>query len=91
MGIFGKLFTSTPRAAKADEAAAKMLEYKGYVIAAEPYKNAGQWQLAGSVAKDGKTHKFVRADQFTSRDEAVDLALNKGQLIVDQLGEEMFR
>ncbi|MBG1232169.1 HlyU family transcriptional regulator [Aestuariivirga litoralis] len=90
MGIFGKLFGSSSASTKTEAAAAKTMEYKGFVIEAAPYKNGGQWQLAGSVSKDGKVHKFVRADQFTSQTEAVDLALDKGQLIVDQLGESMF-
>jgi hypothetical protein len=68
----------------------KTLEYKGYLIEALPFKEAGQWQLAGRISKDGKTHKFVRADRFTDKNEVADIALSKGQLIVDQLGEAMF-
>ena len=64
---------------------AKTLEYKGYVISAVPYKDGGQYQLAGEITKDGKTHRFVRADKFTDANEAADFALAKGQLIVDQL------
>jgi hypothetical protein len=70
---------------------AKSLEYKGFVIEAAPYKEGGQWQLAGVVTKDGKSHRFVRADKFSDRDEAADIAISKGQLIVDQLGEAMFK
>jgi hypothetical protein len=69
----------------------KSLEYKGFVIEAAPYKEGGQWQLAGVVTKDGKSHRFVRADKFSDRDEAADIAISKGQLIVDQLGEAMFK
>lgn len=71
-------------------AATKTMEYKGFVITAEPYKDGGQYQLAGSITKDGKTHRFVRADKFTDADEAADFAIAKGQLIVDQQGEQMF-
>ena len=50
-------------------AAAKSAEYKGFTIEARPYKEGGQFQLAGVIAKeiDGvrKEHKFVRADRFT--------------------------
>ena len=68
----------------------KSLEYKGYVIEATPFKDGGQWQLAGRITKDGKEHKFVRADKFTSAEDAADIALSKGQLIVDQMGDRMF-
>ena len=86
MGILSRFFGST----KAVEPPSKTLEYKGYMIKAAPFKAPGGWQLAGNVSKDGKVHKFVRADQFADRDEAATFALTKGQLIVDQLGNAMF-
>ncbi len=87
MGFWSHLFSSH----KTTEEPSKSLEYKGYVISAAPFKAPGGWQLAGQVSKDGKVHKFVRADQFSDRDEACSFALSKGQLIVDQLGETMFK
>jgi hypothetical protein len=69
----------------------KSLEYKGFMIEAAPYKDGGQWQLAGVITKNGKSHRFVRADKFSDRDEAADIAVSKGQLIVDQLGDGMFK
>jgi hypothetical protein len=71
-------------------APAKTLEYKGFMIEALPYREGGQWQLAGRISKDGREHRFVRADKFTSAEEAADIALSKGQLIVDQSGERIF-
>jgi len=87
MSFWRKWFGSTETAAEP----AKSLEYKGYLIEAEPFKEAGQWQLAGKISKDGKTHRFVRADRFADKAEVADIALKKGQLIVDQLGEAMFK
>ena len=91
MGLFGKLFGGGGTSTKTEASASKQLEYKGFLIEAKPYKAGGQWQLAGAISKDGKAHKFIRADQFTSESECADLAISKGKLIVDQLGEEMFR
>lgn len=68
----------------------KTLEYKGFTIEAAPFKDGGQWQLAGRISKDGKEHKFIRADKFTDRDECAEIAISKGQLIVDQMAERMF-
>ncbi len=72
----------------------KSLEYKGYLIEATPFPDGGQFQLAGSISKevDGtrKEHKFIRADKFQSMDDAADIAISKGQLIVDQSGDRMF-
>ncbi len=71
--------------------ALKSLEYKGYLIEAVPFKDGGQWQLAGRISKDGKEHKFVRADKFSDVNDAAEIALSKGQLIVDQSGDRMFQ
>jgi hypothetical protein len=87
MAFWSKWFSSAP----AGEAKpVKSVEYKGYMIEAVPYKDGGQWQLAGRISKDGKEHKFVRADKFTSAEEAADIAVSKGQLIVDQSGDRIF-
>jgi hypothetical protein len=74
--------------------ASKSLEYKGFMIEAKPYKEGGQYQLAGLISKDvggaRKEQNFVRADRFTSIDEAVDIALAKGRQIIDEQGEKLF-
>ena len=68
----------------------KSMEYKGYTIEAAPYRDGGQFQLAGTIRKDGKEHRFIRADKFTDLHECADFALSKGQLIIDQMGDRMF-
>lgn len=76
-------------------AAAKEAEHKGFIIRATPYKEGGQFQTAGTIAKevDGqmKEYKFVRADRFSTLEEAADLSLSKGRQIVDEQGERMFK
>lgn len=69
-------------------------EFNGHVIHALPVKDGAQWRLAGTITKeDGgvvKEHKFVRADVFSSREEAVNFTFKKGELIISQLGKTMF-
>jgi hypothetical protein len=93
MSFFKKLFGGG--SAPTESAPLKAEEYKGFMIAAAPYKDAGQWQLAGVITKeiDGamKEHKFVRADRFTDRDEAASIALSKARQIVDEQGASLFR
>jgi hypothetical protein len=89
MAFWSKWFSSSEGAA--ETGAVKTLEYKGYVIDAIPYKDGGQWQLAGRISKEGREHKFVRADKFTSKEEAADIAISKGQLIIDQSGDQLFK
>jgi hypothetical protein len=89
MAFWSKWFSGSSE--KESDKPVKSLEYKGHMIDAVPYRNAGQWQLAGVISKDGKSHRFVRADQFADKIEAADIALNKGQLIVDQMGDMLFK
>jgi hypothetical protein len=80
---------------EASPAASATREYKGCTITATPIKESGQFRLAGVITKEiggvVKEHRFVRADLFTSKDEAVQFAFVKGQLIVDQSGDGMFQ
>ena len=73
---------------------AKQIEHKGFTIAATPYKSDGQYQTCGVVSKeiDGvlKEHRFIRADRFAGLDDAADVAIKKGQQIVDEQGEKIF-
>ncbi len=77
----------------ADPATAKVvrqLEYKGYLIEAKPYPEAGQYQVAGTISKlvgdERKEQRFVRADRFNSVEDAAEFAIMKGQQIIDHSG-----
>ena len=93
MSFFKKLFGGGGTAAAPKSV--KSAEHKGFTIEARPYKEGGQFQLAGVISKeiDGahKEHTFVRADRFTSLEEAADIALVKGRQIIDEQGENIFR
>jgi hypothetical protein len=73
----------------------KSLEHAGFTIHATPYQEGGQYQLCGVVEKeiDGvlRSHRFVRADRFPAAEEAADFALVKGQQLIDQQGETIFK
>jgi len=78
------------------EAAAKskQAEHKGFTIEARPYQEGGQYQTAGVISKDvggvRREHRFVRADRFTTLDDAVEFCLSKGRQIVDEQGDRLF-
>jgi hypothetical protein len=92
MSWFSSLFGGKSDASAEDAGATR--EYKGYLITATPLKEGGQYRLCGVISKDvdgvRKEHRFIRADQFTSKDDAVQFAFAKGELIVDQSGAGMF-
>ena len=92
MSFFKKLFGGGGGTAAAPKSV-KSAEHKGFTIEARPYKEGGQYQLAGVISKeiDGvrKEHKYIRADRFTSLDEAAEIALVKGRQIIDEQGERL--
>ena len=94
MSFLKKLFGIGSSGEPASTKPRKQLEYNGFVIAATPYKEGGQWQTCGTVSKtvngENREHRFIRADRFTDEDAAADHAIMKGQQIVDQLGERVF-
>jgi hypothetical protein len=94
MSFFSSLFgRSSGRSETATKAAAP-IEYKGYVITAAPFANNGQYQTAGTIAReiDGvrKEHRFIRADSYASYDDAVTFTESKARQIVDLQGDRMF-
>lgn len=81
----------------AQEAAAKAvkeIEHKGFLVRATPFQEGGQFQTCGVISKNvgGETreHRFIRADRFSSMEDAADHALRKGQQIIDEQGERIF-
>lgn len=81
--------------APAASALVSTAEHKGFTIEARPFKEGGQFQTAGRITREVegvlKSHDFIRADRFTSAEEAADHALIKGRQIVNEQGESMFR
>lgn len=68
--------------------------YEGYVIRAAPIPRDGQWLLAGVIIKQSDDaeleRSFIRADTFTSREEAETFAVRKAKQIIDEQGERLF-
>lgn len=85
--LFGGGKQAEPEASPAEE-------YNGFSIAATPYQEAGQWQMCGVITKEiggeMKEHRFVRADRFPSREDAVTFTLQKARQIIDLSGKTLF-
>jgi hypothetical protein len=94
MSFLKRLFGGGRDEAGTGDAAGEPLEYKGFSIRATPFKADGQYQCCGVISKEiggeTKEHRFIRADKFSSIDDAVPVTLRKGQQIVDEQGERMF-
>ncbi len=70
------------------------VEYKGYTIRPACRQEGSQWITAGVIAKqfdDGvKEHPFIRADVYSSKDDADTCSITKGKRIIDEQGDKLF-
>ena len=70
------------------------MTYKDVTIIATPLSEGGQFKTAGTISKmvDGveKKTEFIRADNHTSADAAIDHSVNKAKQIVDERGASLF-
>jgi hypothetical protein len=68
--------------------------YNGFEIRAAPFKSGTQFQAAGYIAKEiggvRKEHHFIRADFFSSQEDAATFSLAKARQIVDLQGDRVF-
>jgi hypothetical protein len=94
-GFLSKLFGLGGGKDAAPVAAKQRMERIGeYAVYATPMKEGGQWRLAGRIESetaDGvKVRKFIRADIFSSEDDAVETTFRKAKQIIDQHGAGLF-
>lgn len=96
--FLSSLFSKFSGSGKASAApAAKTAEPQFYGdcrIFAEPMREGNQFRLAGRIEKDvnGEVliRSFIRADLFTTQDDAVEYTLRKARQIIDQNGASLF-
>ena len=93
MSFLKKLFgggSSEPKAA----AVVEEETYNGFHIAASPMPEGGQYRLAATITKtvDGeeRSHRLIRADVFSSQDEAAQFAIRKAKQMIDEQGDRIF-
>ena len=90
-GFFSRLFGRT---GGGEAVRGEGVAYKGYTIYPTPQNDGGSWRTAGVIVKQdndgGKEHSFIRADVFTSKEEAEACATRKGQQIIDERGDKLF-
>jgi hypothetical protein len=78
----------------AGEPPAEAVEYKGYRILPAPYRANGVYQTCGIIEKDTpggvRQHRFIRADTYPGRDDAIAFTITKAKQIIDQQGDRIF-
>src|SRR5262249_38619546 len=85
---------AAPGAGGAETVEAATVEYNGYRIRPTPFRNNGQFQTCGIIEKDGpegmKQHRFIRADAYPGRDDAIAFTITKARQIIDLQGDRIF-
>ena len=70
------------------------VEHKGLIICPSPISDGGQWRLAGVIIKQsdqGRLERYyVRADVFSSCEEAEEFSVRKGKQIIDEQDKRLF-
>jgi len=87
----GKLFKSLLGGSGSSGAPpADPVEYKGFIIEAEPIDEDGRYRTAGHISGevDGEPRRvrFIRADQSSDRQSAIDHSIAKARQIIDEQG-----
>jgi hypothetical protein len=94
MSFLKRLFGGGGESSGGSTAAAAEAEHKGFLIRATPFKEGGQFQTCGVISKEVggvlKEHRFIRADRFTSLEDAANHAVIKGRQVIDEQGERLF-
>lgn len=94
--FFSKLFSGFGSSGSAPQVSeqSEPRQFGEYRIYATPIKEGSQFRLAGRIERDvnGETrvHEFVRADVFTSKDDALDFTFRKAEQIISQSGDSIF-
>lgn len=90
--LFG--FGSLPDGGAAPAKAAATQDYEGFTVEATPFVESGQYQVCGVIRRevDGtmKEHRFIRADKFAAKDDAVDMIFRKARQIIDERKGRLF-
>lgn len=91
MGLLQRLFGG----GTAETPVGETIEYNGYTIQPTPRPQGGQYLTAGVIRKafaDGEREQtFIRADTHASHEDACQHAIRKGQQLIDERGDTLFR
>jgi len=94
--LFKSLFGSRQSgAAEPTEEPGESIEYNGFTIEACPIREGGQFRTAGYISGElngeQKRIRFIRADNSSDKQSAVDHSLSKGKQIIDEQGQALLK
>lgn len=96
MGIgnfFKSIFAGSTNAANPVPAASEPFEYGGFSIEAAPIDEGGKYRTAGYISGEleGEIKRvhFIRADENSDRQAAIDHSISKARQIIDEQGTNL--
>lgn len=93
MSFLKKLFGGGESSGGASKVASRET-YKDFIIEAAPMAESGQYRLRAfiveSEADDARRATVIRADLFTSADQAAEFAVMKAKQVIDEQGSAVF-
>nr|WP_238941620.1 HlyU family transcriptional regulator [Jannaschia sp. Os4] len=66
------------------------IAYEGFAITPDPQKADGQWRIAATIEKDGRTHRMIRADTMADREQCAEASVAKAKQMIDEQGDRLF-
>jgi hypothetical protein len=91
----GKLFKSFLGGGTPASPSVTPVDYKGFSIEAAPIDEDGKFRTAGYISGeiDGEVRRvrFIRADQSSSMQSAVEHSFTKGRQIIDEQGARLLQ
>jgi len=96
MGIgnfFKSILGDSSSSAKSNPATSEPLEYNGFTIEAAPIDEGGKYRTAGYISGEveGEIKRvyFIRADENSDRQSAIDHSISKAGQIIDEQGSKL--
>lgn len=69
-------------------------EHAGFRITPTPIKESGGFRICAVIEKEidgeAKSHRMIRADTVSGKDEADTASINKARQLIDQMGDQLF-
>jgi hypothetical protein len=92
--FLSRLFGRSRTGSAPEPASGSTETYADCLIRATPMKEGSQYRLAGAIEKDvggqALVRTFIRADMFSSLEEACSATLRKAHQIIDENGPSLF-
>lgn len=90
----GSIFGGAKQEQSAVRRDEEMVVYQDLRIYPMPIPEGGQWRLAATIVmgtgEEELEYALVRADVFSSRDDAASYSIRKAKQIIDEQGEKLF-